>query len=81
MELRMRSNETASGGIPGFIVSRPIAHEAIQRFASLPPTGLKTIAAWNALKAKLTHEHPNPRYLEYWERRIEGMPKAGLPEE
>jgi hypothetical protein len=44
------------------------AHEVVQRFASLPSNGLKTIAAWNAEKARITHQHPNPRYLELWDR-------------
>ena len=57
------------------------AHEAVQRLASLPPTGLKTIAAFNAQKALITHERADPRFLEYWDRRIEGMRKAGVPEE
>jgi adenylate cyclase len=57
------------------------AHEVVQRFASLPPTGLKTIAAFNAVKDRVTRQHPNPRYLEFWDRRIEGMRKAGVPEE
>ena len=57
------------------------ANEALQRLASLPPTGLKTIAAWKAYKARITKEHADPRYLEFWDRRIEGMRKAGLPEE
>ena len=56
------------------------AHEAIQRLDSLPPTGLKTLAAFTALKARFTREHPNPRYLEHWNRKIEGLRKAGLPE-
>ena len=57
------------------------AHAAIQRLASLPPTGLKTLAAFSALKARFTREHPNPRYLEHWDRKIEGLRKAGLPAE
>jgi adenylate cyclase len=57
------------------------AHEAVERLAAFPPGGLKTNAAWNAYSARITHERANPRYLEYWDRRIEGMRQAGLPEE
>jgi adenylate cyclase len=57
------------------------AQEAVQRLVSLPPTGLKTIAAWTAFKARTTREHPNPQYLDFWDRRIEGMRKAGVPEQ
>jgi TolB-like protein/DNA-binding winged helix-turn-helix (wHTH) protein/Tfp pilus assembly protein PilF len=57
------------------------AHEAVQRFASHKPAAPMTIAAANALKARLTRQHPNPRYLESWDRRIEGLRKAGVPEE
>jgi tetratricopeptide (TPR) repeat protein len=57
------------------------AQDPVQRLASLPPTGLKTIAAWKAYKDRITQQHPNPRYLEFWDRRIEGMRRAGVPEE
>jgi TolB-like protein/DNA-binding winged helix-turn-helix (wHTH) protein/cytochrome c-type biogenesis protein CcmH/NrfG len=57
------------------------AQEVVQRLGSLPPHGLKTIAAYNAMKARFTHENPNPRYLELWDRKIEGLRKAGLTEE
>jgi TolB-like protein/DNA-binding winged helix-turn-helix (wHTH) protein len=56
------------------------AQEVAQRLASLPSSGLKTIAAWNREKARITHQHPNPRYLELWDRKIEALRKAGLPE-
>ena len=42
-------------------------HEAIQRYLALFPTGPKTIAAWKAVYS--------------WDRLIEGLRKAGLPEE
>jgi hypothetical protein len=35
--------------------------------------------AWKARKAQLIN--PDPHYLEQWDRVIEGMRKAGLPEE
>jgi class 3 adenylate cyclase/TolB-like protein len=55
------------------------AHEAIQRYLALFPTGPRTIATWKALKAQLIN--PDPRFLEFWDRAIEGRRKAGLPEE
>ena len=56
------------------------AREAFQRYLALPPAGLRTIAAWNAYKAQTTNEHSDPRLLEYWDRMIEGIRKAGMPE-
>jgi hypothetical protein len=55
------------------------AREAVQRLASLTPTGLKTIAAFNAQKARITPQPADPRFLQYWDRRIEGVRKAGVP--
>jgi len=43
------------------------AHEAIQRYLALFPTGPRTIAAWKAVNS--------------WDRLIEGLRKAGMPEE
>ena len=57
------------------------AHDALQRYLALPVSGPRTIATWKALKASLTDEHSDPRVLEYWDRFIEGLRKAGLPEE
>jgi adenylate cyclase len=57
------------------------AHEAIQRYLALFPTGPRTIAAWKALKAQKTNSDSDPRVLEFWDRLIEGLRKAGLPEE
>jgi tetratricopeptide (TPR) repeat protein len=65
------------------------AHEALQRYLALPPdlrlppgaVGMRTIAAWKAYKALVTSEHTDPSYLDYWDRLIEGMRKAGMPEE
>jgi adenylate cyclase len=52
------------------------AGEALQRYLALPPPGARTIAAWKA--------DPNlqsdPRYLDMWDRMIEGLRKAGMPE-
>ena len=57
------------------------AHEALQRYLALPPSGLRSIAAWKAYRAQVTNEHTDPRYLDYWDRAIEGLRKAGMPEE
>jgi tetratricopeptide (TPR) repeat protein len=57
------------------------AHEAIQRYLALFPTGPRTIAAWKAFKAQKTNSDSAPRVLELWDRLIEGLRKAGLPEE
>ena len=56
------------------------AHEALQRYLALPPSGLRTIAGWKAYSAQVTNEHTDPRYLDYWDRAIEGLRKAGMPE-
>ena len=56
------------------------AKEALQRYLALPPAGPRTIAAWKALKAQFTGPQTDPRYLEMWDRLIEGLQKAGMPE-
>jgi adenylate cyclase len=57
------------------------AHEALQRFLALPPGGLRTIAEWKAFKALHTDPHSDPTALDFMDRRIEGLRKAGMPEE
>jgi hypothetical protein len=37
-------------------------------------------SAWKAYKAAFTNEHSDPRYVEFWDRVIEGLRKAGMPE-
>ena len=44
------------------------AHEAIQRYVSLFPSGPKTIAAWKGVRAQETNSDTDPRYLELWDR-------------
>ena len=56
------------------------AREALQRYLALPDTGLKTIAAWKVFKAQLTNQHSDPRSLEAWDRQIDALRKAGMPE-
>jgi adenylate cyclase len=55
------------------------AHDALQRYLS-PPRGPETIAAWKAYKAVFVNEHSAPRYVEFWDRAIEGLRKAGMAE-
>jgi tetratricopeptide (TPR) repeat protein len=57
------------------------AREALQRYLALPLGGLKTIPGWKAWKAAFTNEHSDPRYVEFWDRLIDGLSKAGLPKE
>ena len=57
------------------------AGEALQRYLALPPPGARTIAAWKAYRAQYTNPQSDPRYLEMWDRMIEGLRKAGMPEE
>jgi hypothetical protein len=57
------------------------AHEALQNYLMSVPGGPKTIAAWKAIAPPFTYEHSDPRFLDCWNRTIEGMRKAGLPEE
>ena len=37
--------------------------------------------AQKAFKAELTDPETDPQYLESWDRTIEGLRKAGMPEE
>jgi len=57
------------------------AREALQRYLALPLDGLKTISAWKAWKATYTNKDSDPRYLEMWNQQIEGLRKAGMPED
>jgi TolB-like protein/Flp pilus assembly protein TadD len=58
------------------------AREALQRHLALPATEPKTIAAWKAyFKARGVNERSDPRFLDFWDRMIEGLRKAGLPGE
>jgi tetratricopeptide (TPR) repeat protein len=56
------------------------AREALQRYLALPITELKTIAAWKADEASPQYQHKDPRFLEVWDREIEALRKAGMPE-
>jgi adenylate cyclase len=54
------------------------AREALQRYLAIPPTALKTIAAW---RAYMMAHGTGPPYLEFSNRLIDGLRKAGMPEE
>jgi len=56
------------------------AHDALQHYLALPPTGPKTIAAWKAFEALFTNPQTDPRFLDYWDRLNDGLRKAGMPE-
>ena len=56
------------------------AHEALQHYLATPGAA-RTTAAWRRIRAKYVNEHTDPRYVEYWDRLIEGLRKAGLPEQ
>jgi class 3 adenylate cyclase/TolB-like protein/Tfp pilus assembly protein PilF len=56
------------------------AHEALQRYLSNPGAG-RTMATWNSRRAQYVDERTDPRYVDYWDRLMEGLRKAGLPEE
>jgi hypothetical protein len=55
------------------------AREALQTYLASVPSGRKTIAAWKAIAAPYL-KISSPRYLETWDRMIDGLRKAGMPE-
>jgi tetratricopeptide (TPR) repeat protein len=57
------------------------AREALQRYLALPSPGLKTIAAFKALEIQVTDPHGGPRFPESWDRMVDGLRKAGMPEQ
>ena len=57
------------------------AREALRNFLALPNPGFRTIAAWITYKARISSPRTDPRRLDYWDRVIEGLRKAGMPEE
>jgi adenylate cyclase len=56
------------------------ARDAIQHFLALPYSGL-TIAAAKAWKTRNTNPQSGPRVIDFWDRWIEGLRKARLPEQ
>jgi tetratricopeptide (TPR) repeat protein len=57
------------------------AGEALQRYLALSSNGLKTVAAWKANFALGVKTDGDPRVLEANTRQLDGLRKAGLPEE
>ena len=57
------------------------AREALQRYLALLPAGPRTIAAWKAFKAQIINPQSDPRDLDIGTGMIEGLRKAGMPEE
>jgi adenylate cyclase len=55
------------------------AHEALRRYLALPGVPA-TVAALKQETAKYVNERDDPRYIESWNRLMEGMREAGLPE-
>ena len=56
------------------------AHEALRRYLPLPYPAPKTITVMKGQRTQVVNEHTDPRYVEYWDRLIEGLRKAGMPE-
>jgi hypothetical protein len=57
------------------------AREALQRYLALPSSiRPRTIAAWKAFNAHWINSTTDPRILESFDRQIEGLRKAGMPE-
>jgi adenylate cyclase len=56
------------------------ARESLARYLALPPFGPRTIAEWRSRKVQFTNPRSDPRYVELWDRIVEGLRKAGMPE-
>jgi adenylate cyclase len=59
----------------------PQAHEALQRYHTVLPWSLATIAAWERIRPRWINDHTDPGGIELWDRYTEGLRKAGMPEE
>ena len=59
------------------------AREALQRFLALPPDPdrMRTIAAWKAFQDPRVGPHSDPAVVDFQNRQIDGLRKAGMPEE
>ena len=55
------------------------AHEALGRYLATRGAW-RTVAGWKSARAQVVNEHTDRRYVEYWDRLIEGLRKAGMPE-
>jgi adenylate cyclase len=56
------------------------AHEALDQYLALPLTGVGTIGAFKAFLAQVSDPNGDPRIREGYDRTIEGLRKAGMPE-
>ena len=56
------------------------AHEALGRYLA-HRDATRTVAGWKSARAQFVNERTDRRYVEYWDRLIEGFRKAGLQEE
>jgi tetratricopeptide (TPR) repeat protein len=54
------------------------AREALERYLAIP-SAPRTVGRWKQIRALYVNEHTDPRFVEYWDRLIEGLRKAGLP--
>jgi adenylate cyclase len=53
------------------------AREGFERYLAVPGA-FATMATLKQVKSRFVNEHTDPRYVEYWDRLIEGLRKAGL---
>ena len=56
------------------------AHEALERYVALPEAR-KTLAAWKRMRPQFVNANTDPRYVQYYDLLLDGLRKAGLPEE
>ncbi len=56
------------------------AHEALQRYLATFGAA-RTLAEWKSWRALTLAAQTDPRYVEYWDRLLGGLRKAGMPEE
>jgi tetratricopeptide (TPR) repeat protein len=56
------------------------AREALGHYLHLAGGGPRTVAGWKSARAQVVNEHTDPRYVEYWDRLIEGLRNAGMEE-
>jgi adenylate cyclase len=56
------------------------AHEALQQYLALPLTGVGTVGAFKAFLAQVSDPKGDPRIREGYDRTLEGLRKAGMPE-
>ena len=57
------------------------AREALQRYLALPSSRTQDDRGVEGVQRQLVNANTDPRFLEYLDRQIEGLRKAGMPEE